>query len=270
MLTKAPFIQARNYSKSSRLVVLGICIHSMEAPEGPKTAENVANWFANQPMNGTLINGKPYRGTSAHWNVDSNSIVQSVREQDVAWHAGPVNNWTIGVEHAGYAKQTTVEWLDKYSMEMLNRSAQLVAEICNRWSIPILKLNADDLRKGKRNGIFGHVDVTMGLTGGLGHKDPGNFFPWQMYLTLVTEHLDKLIKDKKTFKGIVKANVLNVRAAATVEAAIITRLTKGVFLDIIEHEPVPTKDAPKGWFKIQLATGTIGYVSSEHISIVTT
>jgi len=266
MLTKAPFIQARNYTKASRLVVQAIVIHTMEAPEGPKTAENVANWFANQPANGALVNGVRFAGTSAHWNVDNDSVVQSVREQDVAWHAGPVNNWSIGIEHAGYAKQSELEWLDVYSMQMLENSSQLVAEICRRWDIPIIRLTADDLRKGKRNGIFGHNDVTEGLTGGMGHKDPGPFFPWQMYLAMISEKLTALVHADSNVTGIVTGSVLNVRSAPSTQSAIIATIYRGTHVTIREHESAPTAGAPNGWFKIQLADGRLGYVSATYIT----
>lgn len=258
MLTKAPFVQARNYTKSTRLVVQAVCIHTMEAPDGPVTAENVANWFASQPTNGALVNGVKFSGTSAHWNVDSNSIVQSVREQDVAWHAGPVNNWSIGVEHAGYAKQTEPEWLSDYNMAMLDRSAQLVAEICRRWDIPVQRVTADDLRKGKRNGIFGHMDVTNGLTGGLGHQDPGEAFPWQMYLTNVSEKLAILIQDDAPITGTVTASILNVRSGPSTSAAIIATLAQGTTVTIL--------DTPnENWSQIQLSSGQIGFASSQYI-----
>jgi len=262
MLTKAPFIQAKNYTKSTRLVVLGVCIHTMEAPEGAKTAENVANWFAQQPAHGALVNGIKFSGTSAHWNVDANGLVQSVREQDIAWHAGPVNNWSIGVEHAGYARQTTVEWLDKYSMEMLDRSARLVAEICRRWEIPVIKLTAEDLKAGKRSGIFGHVDVTKGLNNGIGHTDPGDYFPWQMYLAMIAEKLDILVSTDGVDVGIVTTKLLNIRSAPSTNAAIIGQLVEGVQISILDHEQFISKPAPNGWYKIQLASGQLGYVAA--------
>jgi N-acetyl-anhydromuramyl-L-alanine amidase AmpD len=266
MLSKAPFISARNYTRATRLVVQAVCIHTMEAPEGPKTAENVANWFANQPANGTMIDGKRFAGTSAHWNVDNDSVVQSVREQDVAWHAGPVNNWSIGVEHAGYAKQSVPEWLDDYSMAMLVRSSQLMAEICRRWDIPVARLTADDLRKGKRNGIFGHSDVTDGLTGGLGHRDPGEHFPWQMYLTMVAEKLDLLVTADSNVSGLVTASILNVRSAPSSQSALIASLYQGTHVTIREYEQAATPGAPNGWYKIQLADGRLGYVSAAYIA----
>lgn len=174
------FVQAKNYSKGSRGpgTITLVCIHTMEAPEGPATAENVAAWFAgaNAPQ------------ASAHYNVDADSVVQSVLEKDVAWHAGPINGYSIGVEHAGYAKQSPEEWADEYSLRMLERSAELVAGICTRHAIPIERVTAVDLKAGRRAGICGHADVTVGLTGGKGHWDPGPHFPWEWYLGRVVEY----------------------------------------------------------------------------------
>lgn len=179
-----PFVPAKHFTRASRSKgqITAVTIHTMEAPEGAKTAENVAAWFAgpNAPQ------------ASAHYCVDSDSIVQSVRDEDIAWHAGPANDWSIGVEHGGYAKQSDAEWSDEYSTAMLERSAELVAGICVRWGIPVRRITADDLARGERRGIFGHVDVTRGLTGGKGHTDPGEHFPWERYLGRVQSHVDAI------------------------------------------------------------------------------
>lgn len=175
------FVQAKSYSKANRGVfdVSLVVIHTMEAPEKAATAENVAAWFA----------GPNAPKASAHYNVDSDSIVQSVAEADVAWHAGPVNGFSIGIEHAGYAKQTVEEWGDPYSVAMLERSAELVGRICRRYKIPVRRLTDADLSRGERRGLCGHVDVTNGLTGGKGHWDPGPHFPWAWYLDRVRAHV---------------------------------------------------------------------------------
>ena len=96
---------------------------------------------------------------SAHYCVDADSIVQCVRDQDVAWHAPGANHDGIGIEHAGRAKQTGRDWSDAYSAAMLERSAALVADLCRKYSIPVTWLYAADLKAGKR-GITTHAAVS--------------------------------------------------------------------------------------------------------------
>lgn len=175
MLEGYPFIQARNYTKgTNRTAIDWIVIHTMENPEKPGSARTVALWFASElsPQ------------ASAHYCVDNSEIVQCVAETDVAWHAPGANAKGIGIEHAGYAHFTDVDWDEADPQAMLALSARLTAELCDRWSIPVEKISADDLRVGKR-GICGHVDVTDAFSNGVGHWDPGPAFPWGQYVTLV-------------------------------------------------------------------------------------
>ena len=71
---------------------------------GEISAESVARWFS-----------RPSAQVSAHYCVDVDSIVQCVRERDIAWHARGGNAKSIGIELAGYARQTKAEWADAYS-----------------------------------------------------------------------------------------------------------------------------------------------------------
>lgn len=122
------FVQAKHYRSANRGPgdVTLVVIHSMEYPERVNSAEWCADFFTDpHGPKGPVV-------ASAHYSVDSDSIVQSVHEKDIAWHAGPVNNYAIGVEHAGYAGQTAAQWRDDYSTAMLERSAELVAGICKR------------------------------------------------------------------------------------------------------------------------------------------
>jgi N-acetyl-anhydromuramyl-L-alanine amidase AmpD len=172
-----PFVQARNFTKgrSSRIDVL--VIHTIESSEKPDTAENVAQWFA----------GSTAPKASAHYCIDSNSIVQCVRDEDVAWHAPGANHNGIGFEHAGRAAQSPADWSDDYSQKTLERSAELVAAKCRQYEIPAVWLHAADLRAGKR-GITGHVQVSEAFRRS-DHHDPGKSFPVQRYLALVRKHL---------------------------------------------------------------------------------
>jgi hypothetical protein len=181
------FTEAKHFKRANRGPgqITGVTIHTMEYPERSNAAEWAAGFFRDpHSPKGPVV-------ASAHYNVDNDSITHSVREKDIAYHAGPANGWSIGIEHAGRADQTPEQWADDYSVAMLERSAELVAGICARYSIPVVRLTADDLAAGKRHGIFGHVDVTRGLKSGT-HWDPGPNFPWPWYLERVRDHLARL------------------------------------------------------------------------------
>lgn len=178
------FIEAKNYSRSVVRPIDVIVIHTAEAPEIHHEARNVAGWFQLQPRDGELVKGVRFGGTSAHYVVDDEEVVQCVLECDMSWHAGHGNGHSIGIEHAGYASQTPEQWEDDYSKAVLAKSAELVARLCKRFQIPIVRLSPAELAAGAR-GICGHVDVTNAFSGGKGHQDPGPSFPWAAYLDLV-------------------------------------------------------------------------------------
>lgn len=163
------FIQAKNYNKSSGRDIKLIVIHDMEYPEKAGAALWCANFFA----------GSQAPKASAHYCVDNNEIIQCVKDEDVAWHAPGANRNGIGIEHAGYAKQTASDWMDDYSREMLVLSAGLVADLCDKYGIPVKRLTVEELAAGEK-GIVGHADVSKWKGGG--HWDPGPNFPWDWYL----------------------------------------------------------------------------------------
>jgi hypothetical protein len=173
------FVQAKNFYRGRLRPISLVVIHTMEAKETTKTAENVASWFAgpNAPQ------------ASAHYNVDCDSIVQSVREEDTAWHAGRgANSQSCGIEHAGYALQGATGWADAYSQAMLERSACLVADICKRHGISARRLSVEELARGE-SGIVGHSDCVKAFKNG-SHGDPGPTFPWEWYLSRVRVYRD--------------------------------------------------------------------------------
>lgn len=197
------FIAAKNFTRATkpRTITL-VVIHTAECGERTGSATSIARYFADQPKHGALDpkwcrrdkdgNLVPWSGASAHCTVDSIDAVQSVRDEDIAWHAGPANGYSIGIEHAGRAGQTPAEWADDYSIATLERSAKLVASLCHRYSIPVVRLAAEDLATGKRSGICGHVDVTRGLKSGA-HWDPGPNFPWALYLDMVRVEFGRIV-----------------------------------------------------------------------------
>ena len=82
--------------------------------------------------------------------VDVDSIVQCVRDRDVAWRAPGANHSSIGIEHAGRARQSRAEWDDPYSRAMLARSAALVANLCRKYKVPAMQLSGRPRRRQAR------------------------------------------------------------------------------------------------------------------------
>lgn len=144
-------------------------------------------------------------GIVSHNCVDNDSIVQCVKDEDGAWHTPgslpskggrEINRSSIGIEHTGYAKQTSSEWLDPYSMSMLQLSAELVALLCIKHNIPPVRVSAEDLKAGAK-GICGHGDCTK-ATGVGSHWDPGPNFPWAWYMERVRAHYALLLNGPPT------------------------------------------------------------------------
>lgn len=117
---------------------------------------------------------------SAHYTVNSDgSIVQSVRQRDVAWHAGNlyINAHSIGIEHVGVA----IEGRTDYTDALYAASARLVQYLAARHSIPL-----------DRAHIFGHSEVPGRLPRQHARMnwDPGVFWNWERYMALLSTPLD--------------------------------------------------------------------------------
>lgn len=147
----------------------------MEYPERLDAAERVARFFA----------GGTSRA-SAHYCYDADSIVQCVKDDDVAWHAPGNNHNGIGLEHAGYANQRADQWADDFSSKMLELSAHHCAHLCDRYQIPKEYVDAAGLIAGRR-GITTHDAVSKAWKKS-SHWDPGPNFPMARYIELVRQH----------------------------------------------------------------------------------
>ncbi len=119
-------------------------------------------------------------GVSAHYvvNSDGSEVSQLVTEDRKAWHIGATydcalnsstncarngsssNNFTVGIEHAGYASQSS------WSSGLLDTSANLVCGISRDWSIP-----------RDRYHVVGHGQLQP-----YNRVDPGPNWPWTAYL----------------------------------------------------------------------------------------
>jgi N-acetyl-anhydromuramyl-L-alanine amidase AmpD len=149
-----------------------IVLHSAECGETVNAAEALASWS----------HGDSHPKASWHLAVDCDSITQSVPFDDIAWHAGTVNGYSIGIEQAGRASQTSAQWNDDYSASVLANVAKLIAVIAGMYDIPIE--HCVDFRNPDAKGICTHNDITKAFTVKGGHTDPGPNYPLEKVLDM--------------------------------------------------------------------------------------
>lgn len=147
---------------------------------------------------GAAYDARRTDGTSTHYFVDRDSIIQCVRTSDranAARHRG--NRLGIQYELCG-TQQTRAQWLDAASLPTLRNAARQVARDCKKYGIPVRRLSVAETRRawtefpnGPR-GIVGHVDCTRAFPeDGGDHTDPGPEFPWTDFLAMVREEIAK-------------------------------------------------------------------------------
>lgn len=147
---------SKNYTVANRpytSVIDKVVVHVTQG-----SWSGAVNWFQD-----------PHSGVTAHYTVRSSDgfVAQSVREKDIAWHAGNwlYNQTSIGVEHEGYVSDP--KW---FTEAMYDSSARLTAYLCNKYLIPI-----------DRDHIVGHVEVPYPNN----HYDPGSYWNWFKYMDYV-------------------------------------------------------------------------------------
>lgn len=175
------FVQASSFTNSNRGAgdIERIVWHTAEIQEHRDSAEDVAAFFA-----------KPSTEVSAHATIDNTTIVECVRDADIAHHARGDNTDTLGYELSGFAKQTKADWHDAYSTRMLKRAAAYVAPKCVLHSIPPRWLTPDQERRRAR-GFVSHKVVSDVFGEGI-RSDPGKFFPYAEFSEMVREEIAKL------------------------------------------------------------------------------
>lgn len=159
-----------------------IVIHGTVSPCVPGGARDIARYFA------TTVT----RPSSAHYVVDPGEVVQVVGDHQVAYHAPP-NTDTIGIEHCDPVVGPLGRWNDDSHTRMLLRSAELVAQLCLAYDLPIRHVGTLGLKAGMR-GITGHLAVGRAW-GQTDHSDPGEGFPWRRYIGMVKTAAKRLQAD---------------------------------------------------------------------------
>lgn len=161
-----------------------IFIHTTEGSEGRRSAEDGASYDQRRTD-----------GTSTHFFVDSDSVIQCVYTWDRA-HAARSHGNAVGIqiEVCGRAGQTTAQWADAASLPTIENVARLCVALRKKYGkarFPLINLTPAQLRAGK-HGFAEHYDATRAWPQDHGtHNDPGPNFPWKRLFTLI-ETMEKV------------------------------------------------------------------------------
>lgn len=172
-----PFVRANAYGTGrDGKAVRYLVVHYTAGSETRTSAED-----------GAAYDARRTDGTSCHYMVDQDSVIQEVLTKDrsnSAFHKG--NRLGIHYEFCGTA-QTRGQWLDPASRATIRNAARQMARDAAKYGIPIRRLSVSEVRRAwyefpaGPKGICGHVDITRAYPedGGT-HTDPGEAFPWDV------------------------------------------------------------------------------------------
>jgi hypothetical protein len=159
-----------------------IFVHYTAGAEGPTSAED-----------GAAYDTRRSDGTSAHYYVDRDSVVQCVDTAHRA-HTALYNANLVGIHYELCGTvQTRAQWLDAASRPMLRVAARQIARDMTEFTIPLKRLVGRQVRPAAAKGLAGHVDATNGWPedGGT-HTDPGTAFPWDVLFDDIQKELDAM------------------------------------------------------------------------------
>lgn len=161
----------------TRVVVHATCPNiGYDKASAPGAALGTARYFASASAGG-----------SAHYVCGVDGEQHCVPDDTIAYHAPP-NARSLGIEitaegGAYPASYTRDQWLSPAVWPAVERAAARTRELCQRFAIPPVRINATDLLNGA-HGICGHVDVSQAWHQTT-HTDPGPEFPWPEFMALV-------------------------------------------------------------------------------------
>lgn len=164
---KYPWVPAR-WHGGSQSTITRVVMHSTVTPCADGWAKRVADMFHTSS-----------RVASAHYVVDSSEIIKCLHDGTVGYGAPP-NTGSIHVELCDWSRGG--QWDGTNHQAMLKRAAQLVADKCDAYGIPVRHLYGDALKAGEK-GICSHLNVTN-TWHQTTHTDP-EAFPWDMFLDMV-------------------------------------------------------------------------------------
>lgn len=182
---------AAHVSAGDNMPIHRIVLHSTVSPCKAGGRHDIARYFRS-----------PEAGGSANYVTDPVDAVQVVGDHQIAWHAPP-NQHSLGVEMCDMPvpvpplplrplKRLFWRWRRPEQQAMLHVTAQLVAQLCLAYGVPIRWLSVRALRRG-RHGITVHANVSRAFKQS-DHWDPG-FWPRRQFMALVDAYATQLRRD---------------------------------------------------------------------------
>lgn len=132
---------------------------------------------------------KSYRGSSAHYFVDENSIYQSVEDKNIAWHCGANayyhaecrNHNSLGVELCSYINS---KGNYAFKTKTIENAVGLIKELMAKYNIPIAN-------------VIRHYDVTKKICPEPYVRDTKAWSAFKAKLTTAIEEDDEMIETIK-------------------------------------------------------------------------
>ena len=123
------YAHTSNYTKGRKQLIKYIVVH-YTANDGD-TARNNGNYFS-----------QPNRNASAHYFVDENEIIQSVKDTDTAWHCGAKsykhelcrNDNSIGIEICSEKDEQGKYYINESTQ---NNTIELIKQLMQKYDISI-------------------------------------------------------------------------------------------------------------------------------------
>lgn len=145
-----------------RSVTKDIVVHDMEA----ENLDGVENYFRTSSPD----------EVGAHLGIGTNGEIREWADLDaLVYHAKGGNAEGVGIELAGYARQSRLSWIKR--LRQRRALAKAIARLCHMYNLGLPT-------HGKN--VLGHYQLPAG-----GHTDPGPNFPWAAVMKLSRSYYRK-------------------------------------------------------------------------------
>ena len=252
-------LTTKNYTSANKRTISYIVIHWVGS--------------VSSAYNNTVYFKSSYRGSSAHYFVDDDSIYQCVEDGNIAWHCGTSgtyyhkyarNSNSIGIEmcldKANSISEKTIEKtgiLVRYLMDLYNIPAE---NVIRHYDVTHKKCPGIYVDNAKWNTL--HKKLTKKITVNTGSSN--NKSEVEIGTNITVDFSYPLIYVKTYGKVVTAKNdPLNIRVNPKASSAVVAGYEKG----LANGTPLYITGSYGKWFLVTLLNGTKGWVSRQYVEI---